>query len=63
MSEARAKQITFVIDEYLRLVFEPAKRRGMDDAVSVALEFRADLGRRLGKAATARHRVIDGVRR
>ena len=37
----RAKQVAFVIDEYLGLVFEPAERGGMNDAVAVALKFAA----------------------
>ena len=45
--EARAEQVAFVIHENLRLVFEPAKRRRMDDAVAVALEFGARARRRL----------------
>jgi hypothetical protein len=47
--QAGAKQVAFVIDEDLGLVFEAAKGGGMDDAVAVALEFTARLGARFGK--------------
>ena len=38
MGEARTKEVTLVIQENLGLVNEPAERRGMHDAVAVALE-------------------------
>jgi len=41
MREPRAVQITFVIDEDLRLVFQPSKGRAMHDPVAVALKSRA----------------------
>ena len=41
MRQARAKQVAFVVDEDLRLVFEPAKRGRVNDAVAVALELAA----------------------
>src|SRR5215469_9958833 len=44
--ETRAKQIAFVIDEDLRLVFEPPERGGMHDAVAIALELGARARRR-----------------
>ena len=47
--EARAEQIAFVIHEDLRLVFEPAKRGRMHDAIAIALEF----GARAWAAASA----------
>src|SRR5262245_16709335 len=37
MREPRAVVIPFVLHEDLRLVLEPAERRGVDDAVAVAL--------------------------
>jgi hypothetical protein len=48
--QAGAKQVAFVIDEDLGLVFEAAKGGGMDDAIAVALEFAARLGARLRNA-------------
>src|SRR5206468_11365685 len=39
--EAGAVVVALVIDEYLRLVFEPPERRRMDDPFAVALEHRA----------------------
>jgi hypothetical protein len=45
--QAGAKQVAFVIDEDLRLVLEAPKRRGMHDAIAVALELAAHLGSRL----------------
>ncbi len=47
-------QIAFVIDEHLGLVDQPAKRRGMNDAVAIALIFRSVLGSGLGMAPSAR---------
>src|SRR5690242_17254052 len=52
--EARAEMVAFVVDEDLGLVFEPAKRRGMYDAVAVALKVAASLGRRFRYPPTAR---------
>lgn len=57
-----AEQVAFVIDEDLRLVFEPAKRGRMDDAVAVALEFGARRRRRFRMAAAARLRRVGGIR-
>ena len=54
VGQAGAKQVAFVIDEYLGLVFEAAKRAGMDDAIAVALEFAAPLRRILGYLPAAR---------
>ena len=61
--EPRAKQVALVIDEDLRLVFEPAKRGGMHDAVAIALEFGARGRRLLGVTPAARSRGMGGVRR
>ena len=41
MRQTRAKQVTFVIDENLRLVFEATKCRGVNDAVAVSLKLAA----------------------
>ena len=53
VGEPRAEEIAFVVDEDLRLVFEPPERRGMDDAVAVALVFAAAARRRLAMAPAA----------
>nr|GEU28520.1 hypothetical protein [Tanacetum cinerariifolium] len=45
--EAGAEQVAFVVKKNLGLVFEPAERRRMDDAVAVALELAARRVRRL----------------
>ena len=37
---ARAKQVTLVVQEDLRLVDQPPERRGMNDAVAIALVIR-----------------------
>ncbi len=50
--QARAEQVALVVEENLRLVFEAAEGRGMDDAVAVALELAARGVRRLGKATS-----------
>jgi hypothetical protein len=44
VGEAGAKQVAFVVDEHLGLVFQPPERGGMNDAVTVALEFGARRG-------------------
>ena len=44
VGETGAKQVALVIDEYLCLVLEAAKRGRMDDTVAVALVF-ATVGR------------------
>jgi hypothetical protein len=44
VGQAGAEQVAFVIDEDLRLVFEPAEGGGVDDAVTVALELAARAG-------------------
>ena len=48
--EPGAEQIALMIDEDLGLVFKAAKSAGMDDAITVALEFVATGWRRLGIA-------------
>ena len=42
------------VEEDLRLVFEPAERAAVDDAVAVALEFGTQRVFRLGECASAR---------
>ena len=53
VGQARAEVVALVIDEDLGLVFEPAERGGMDDAVAVALEAGAGAAFRLGVEAAA----------
>ncbi len=53
MREARAIMVALMLHENLRLVFQAAEGGGMDDAVAVALEFRA---RRRGSAGKSRPR-------
>ena len=48
VGQPRAKQVAFMIDENLGLVFKPPEGRAMHDAVAVALEFAARQRRRLG---------------
>src|SRR5580765_3108313 len=62
MRQASAEQVPFVIDEDLRLVFEAPERRGMDDAVTVALELGAAGRTRLGVAAPSRYCRVSGIR-
>jgi hypothetical protein len=61
--QTRAKQVAFVIDEDLGLVFEPAKCGRMHDAVAIALKLRSAQRGRLVVAATARARCVRRVRR
>ncbi|OIQ68018.1 hypothetical protein GALL_503940 [mine drainage metagenome] len=44
MGQAGAVIIALVFDKHLRLVFQTPKRRGMDDAIAVALKRRAEGG-------------------
>jgi hypothetical protein len=57
MGQPRAVMVALMGDEDLRLVLEPAKGRGMDDAVAVALEGRA------GAAFGFRHQPAARARR
>jgi hypothetical protein len=41
------EQVAFMIYEYLRLVFQAAKCRGMNNAVTITLKFTTSLGPRL----------------
>ena len=52
--QARAEQVALVVQEDLGFVFQPAKGRGVDDAVAVARKGGAGAAGRLGKAAPAR---------
>ena len=62
VSEAGAEMIAVVIDEHLGLVREAAEGCRMDDAVAVALEFRAGVADGvLGDQAPRRARGISGV--
>ena len=63
VGQTGTEQVAFVIDEYLCLVFESAKRGGMNDTVAVALELTAHLWWRLGMDAAARIAFANRVRR
>jgi hypothetical protein len=41
MRQARAKQVSFMIDEDLRLVFEATEGGRMDDTIAITLEERS----------------------
>ena len=55
------EQVTFVVDEHLSLVGQPAEGIGVNDAIAVALEFATVLRRRLVVATPAAARIIRGV--
>src|SRR5258708_4704617 len=57
------EQIAFMIDEYLGLVFETAERGGVNDAVTIPLEFRAAGRGCFGELSAARSRGIGGISR
>ena len=61
MRQTRAKQVAFMVQKYLRFVDQPAKRRGVHDAVAVALVGSTCWGIRLGEAPAARLRRISCV--
>jgi hypothetical protein len=61
VGEPRAEQVALVVDEHLGLVFQPAERGGMDDAVAVALELGARRGGRFGVPAPAGLTGMRGV--
>ena len=63
MGQPRAEMVALVVDEDLRLVLQPPKGVGVDDAVAVALERRAERIVRLGVDAPARGRRIGGIGR
>ncbi len=60
--QASAEVVGVAAGEDLRLVLQPAKGAGMDDAVAVTLERIAIRMRRLGIAAPTRILRADGVR-
>src|SRR5690606_26109548 len=60
MRQAGAEEIALVVDEDLGLVLEPAKGRGMNDPVAIALEIAAPAGRFLGMAPAATEGGIGG---
>ena len=62
VSQSRAIQVAFVIDEDLRLVHEAPERGRVNDAVPVPLIFTAVCGRRLLDAPAAALRFMCGVR-
>ncbi len=62
MGQPGAEVLAFVLEEDLRLVLQPPKRRRMDDAVAVALEFRARGARRNGVEPPAAVGRIGGIR-
>jgi hypothetical protein len=59
--EPRAKQVAFVINEDLRLVFETAERRGVNDPIAIALEFGARARRLFLEPAPARFSGMRGI--
>jgi len=61
MSETRAIQVTFVIDENLCLVDEASKRGGMNNAIAVPLKFAAESRRGFVIASPSRLLVGGGV--
>ena len=61
VGQAGAEMIAVVIDEHLGLMGEAAEGGRMDDAVAVALEFRARRRWRLGDEAAGRTRRVGGV--
>ena len=60
MGETGAEMIALVVHEHLRLVGKPPERRGMDDAVAVALERVSRRRGRLGRQTAARRAGIGG---
>ena len=61
MGQPGAEMVALVADEDLRLVLQPAEGVGMDDAVAVALEGRAERIVRLGVDAAARSGRVGGI--
>ena len=59
--EACAVVITFIIDEYLRLIFEAAEGGRMQDSVTVALECGAILSLVLGVGAASRATAAQSI--
>src|SRR4029077_193672 len=63
MGDASTVEVPLMVDEYLRLVDQPAESVGVNDAVTIALELAAEFRRILRKASPARLRVVGRVRR
>jgi hypothetical protein len=61
--EACAVMVTLVLQKDLRLVLEPAERRGMDDTVPVTLEFAAGGRRRFRDQTASASRWISSINR
>ncbi len=62
MSQTRAIEVAFVIDEDLGLIHEATKRGGMNDSIAVALKLATIGGRRLGMTAASGVGRADGIR-
>ncbi len=62
MGQARAVEVALVIDEYLGLVHEPAKRGRVNNPVAIALVFTAVAGRRFRMAPAPTLRLAGRVR-
>jgi len=63
MGEPGAEMVALVRNEDLRLVGQPPERRAMDDAVAIALKYRARWRMRLRDQPSAASRRIGGVMR
>ena len=63
VGKPRAIVVALIGDEHLRLVFQAAKGRRMDDAVAVALERRTGRAFRLVVKAAARSRRVGSIGR
>ena len=61
MREPGTEMVSLVRNEDLRLVGQPAERRAMEDAVAVALKYRAQWGMRLRNQPSAASCRIGGV--
>ena len=63
MGQTCAIEITFVKDEHLRLVLQPAKGGGVDNAVTVALKWRASRAERFGIEPAPAALTVAGIGR
>ena len=63
MGKAGAEMVALMEDEHLRLVGEPAKGRGVNDAVAIAAEGVAGAACPLAVEPAAARRGIGGIRR
>lgn len=61
MGKARAVMVTLMVDEYLRFIFQPPERGGVNNPVAVALIRRAHVAFRFGVQPPARSFGGDGV--